>query len=129
MPDKTGARYRLIEEIGCGAFGTVYLAHDNLLERDVAIKMMEIPKGTSEEEKEQLLERFQREARAVASLSTEMGQAGVMIGELKQKGFPLDYLEAQFDAASRNLAGAGSATAANIYRDYALSVISRCEAQ
>jgi serine/threonine-protein kinase len=58
-------RYRLDAQIGAGGMSTVYRAFDAVLERRVAVKLMhrEIA-GDSDQ-----LERFRREARAVAQLS------------------------------------------------------------
>ena len=60
-----GGRYRLDEQIGRGGMSTVYRAFDNVLERQVAIKLMhrEIASDSGQ------LERFRREARAVAQLN------------------------------------------------------------
>lgn len=63
------ARYRIIEEIGRGAMGRVYLAHDNVLERDVALKELAVPDYLSDEEREEIKERFRLEARAAARLT------------------------------------------------------------
>ncbi|MEJ7796979.1 MAG: protein kinase [Solirubrobacteraceae bacterium] len=58
-------RYRLEAKVGTGGMSTVYRAFDTVLERQVAIKLMhrEIA-GDSDQ-----LERFRREARAVAQLN------------------------------------------------------------
>ena len=58
---KTLGDYKLIEEIGEGGMATVYKAYQNSLQRDVAIKVLYYQEDTS-------LARFEREARAVASL-------------------------------------------------------------
>ena len=55
-------RYRLIERLGTGGFGTVWRAHDELLDRAVAVKRIPLP---SEEDRE----RATREAHATARLS------------------------------------------------------------
>lgn len=62
-------RYKIAREIGRGAFGVVYVARDNVLRRDVALKVMSVPEGLTDEEREHLVERFYREARAAAGLS------------------------------------------------------------
>lgn len=62
-------RYRIDREIGRGAFGVVYLAHDNLLRRSVALKVMTIPDALSPGDRERLVDRFHREARAAAGMS------------------------------------------------------------
>ncbi len=63
------ARYRVIKQIGSGGMGRVYLARDNLLERDVALKELRVPDNLSGEEKLEMRERFQLEARAAARLT------------------------------------------------------------
>jgi hypothetical protein len=59
-------RYRILRRLGEGAMGTVYLAHDAELDRQVALKV-----ARDGAEEGIAAERFQREARAAASLRHE----------------------------------------------------------
>jgi len=61
--------YRIVQEIGHGAMGRVWLAHDDVIKRNVAIKELLFPQGIGEEEKREAIERFEREAQAAGSLS------------------------------------------------------------
>ena len=58
-------RFELVDLIGKGGMSSVYKAHDRLLDRIVAIKILH-PHYTQDEE---YVERFRREARSVAQLS------------------------------------------------------------
>jgi serine/threonine-protein kinase len=58
-------RYRLEARIGAGGMSTVYRAFDEILQRQVAIKLMNREVASDSDQ----LERFRREARAVAQLS------------------------------------------------------------
>jgi eukaryotic-like serine/threonine-protein kinase len=58
-------RYRLDAQIGAGGMSTVYRAFDTVLERQVAIKLMHREIASDSDQ----LERFRREARAVAQLN------------------------------------------------------------
>ena len=58
-------RYELVELIGKGGMSSVFKAHDRLLDRTVALKILH-PHFTEDEE---YVERFRREARSVAQLS------------------------------------------------------------
>jgi serine/threonine protein kinase len=60
-----GGRYRLDAQIGRGGMSTVYRAFDTVLERPVAIKLMHAQFASDSDH----LERFRREARAVAQLN------------------------------------------------------------
>ncbi len=64
-----GGRYRLERIVGKGAMGRVWAAHDELLNRAVAIKEVDFPRGMPNSEVDQIIQRTMREARAVASVS------------------------------------------------------------
>jgi WD40 repeat protein/tRNA A-37 threonylcarbamoyl transferase component Bud32 len=58
-------RFTVIRTVGQGAFGTVYMARDEKLDRVVAIK---VPRSSNLPEGAQALDRFLREARSAAQL-------------------------------------------------------------
>jgi hypothetical protein len=76
-----GGRYRLDTELGRGAMGEVWRAHDRILGREVAVKLMLSALSDTE-----MLERFRREAVIAASLQhpgiTVVHDAGWHDGQL-----------------------------------------------
>ncbi|MTD30288.1 Stk1 family PASTA domain-containing Ser/Thr kinase [Planomicrobium sp. YIM 101495] len=62
---RINGRYKILELIGGGGMSNVYLAHDVILDRDVAIKILRYDFSNEEE----LRRRFQREALSTTSLA------------------------------------------------------------
>src|SRR5713226_1964883 len=62
-PDLAGTRYRLLERVARGGMGAVYAAQDQMLERRVSFKVLDVPFPDSD-----LAHRLNREARVLARL-------------------------------------------------------------
>jgi eukaryotic-like serine/threonine-protein kinase len=120
-------RYRLIERLGAGGFGTVWRAHDESLDRDVAIKRIPLP---SEEDRE----RAMREAHATARLAhpaivslyeaTADRDAFYLISELVE-GDTLAQLIADDELSDEQLLEIGLALCAALRHAHARGVIHR----
>lgn len=65
MHELLNNRYRIVRLLGEGGMARVYLAHDEVLDRDVAVKVL----ARRLAEDAESVERFRREARSAASLS------------------------------------------------------------
>ena len=88
VPERIG-RYQILEELGQGAMGTVYLGRDEMLDRDVAVKVMS--KGAADPDARA---RFLREARAAARLQHPNIVVIYELGEHEGAPFMvLEYLE------------------------------------
>lgn len=62
---RLSGRYKVLEMIGGGGMGNVYLAHDMILDRDVAVKVLRLDFSNDEE----FIRRFHREAQSATSLA------------------------------------------------------------
>jgi serine/threonine protein kinase len=62
-------RFMLLEILGSGGMAWVYLAHDAVLARDVALKVLREQYADDEEFVDRFSERFRREAIHAASLN------------------------------------------------------------
>ncbi len=69
MGHVVAGRYRLVSALGNGGMGTVWLAEDDVLSRQVAVKEVSPPADMTDREREQLRERTLQEARTAARLS------------------------------------------------------------
>ncbi len=81
--------YRLIEQIGAGGMGVVFRAHDEQLQRDVALKLL--PPGLFSDERA-AADSFRKEALAVAKLNHPNIAMAFDFGE--QDG--VDYLVTEY---------------------------------
>jgi serine/threonine-protein kinase len=63
VPDLSGTRYQLLERVARGGMGVVYAALDEMLNRRVALKVLDVPVADGE-----FARRLSREARVVARL-------------------------------------------------------------
>ncbi|WP_174733883.1 Stk1 family PASTA domain-containing Ser/Thr kinase [Mesobacillus harenae] len=62
---RISGRYKILDMIGGGGMANVYLAHDMILDRDVAVKMLRLDFANDEE----FIKRFDREAQSATSLA------------------------------------------------------------
>ena len=68
VPKKLG-RFLLKDQLGAGAFGTVWRAFDEKLQRDVAIKILRNQLTLDGTQQNELIQRFTREALSAAQLN------------------------------------------------------------
>ena len=64
-----GGRYKITRHLGQGGFAQVFEAHDTRIERDVAIKCLNLHSKHTEQMGETIIERFEREAKLAAQIS------------------------------------------------------------
>lgn len=119
-PPRTFGRYEIVSELGRGGMSVVYKARDPVLDRLVALKVLQIP--------EPLLEtgrRFEREARTMAKLSHPNIIQVLEVGEIEgKKYFTMQHVEGlTFDEWLKRTPGPSRFTRGiEILRDAALAL-------
>ena len=102
MVGRTLAHYRILEKLGEGGMGVVYRAHDEQLDRDVAIKVLPASNFSDATARA----RLQREARAAAALNHPHICTVHEVGEAEGLAYiAMEFVEGQ--SLSAGLAGGG----------------------
>ena len=128
-------RYRLISALGNGGMGTVWLAEDDLLSRQVAVKEVSPPADMTAHERELLRERTLREARTAARLShpnvvtiydvvEDDGQPWIVM-ELVPSRSLRDVVQAAGPLTAQQAAGVGLQILAALSAAHALGIMHR----
>ncbi|WP_067871810.1 serine/threonine-protein kinase [Nocardia vermiculata] len=100
-------RYRLQSKLGGGGMGAVWLAHDRLLNRDVAIKQVLTTAGLDEAEATAVRDRIVHEGRVAAKLSHEHAIAVYdVVLEAGEPWLVMEYLPSRSVARALALADA-----------------------
>jgi serine/threonine protein kinase len=106
LADLTGkwlGSFQIIKLLGKGAMGSVYLAKDSLLRREVALKVLAKDEGGVDEER---YERFLREARAAARLIHPNVVQIFQVGESDDVRFiAMEYVEGMTTRQAAKQAG------------------------
>ena len=93
---KTIGRYEIVKEIGRGAMGLVYLAHDPRIDRRVAIKTIHALNVLPDDEAEEIRLRFAREAQAAGKLQHPAIVTIFDVGEHEGTYFiAMEYIEGE----------------------------------
>src|SRR3954471_13050517 len=86
---RINGRYKVLDMVGGGGMDNVYLAHDMILDRDVAVKVLRLDFANDEE----LIRRFQREAQSATSL---VHQNIVSIYDVGEEGDSVYYIVMEY---------------------------------
>jgi predicted Ser/Thr protein kinase len=91
-PSGNDERYVIKKELGRGTMGIVFLAHDSVLDRTIALKQLPTYLG----HEERLVARFQQEARALAKLNhPNIVQVYDFIQNREQCWIAMEYVEGE----------------------------------
>jgi serine/threonine protein kinase len=89
-------RYTIVAKLGTGAMGVVYKGYDEMIKRNVAIKMIYLEKFLNEEQLEEVRKRFYRECRAAGNLSHPHIVTIYDVGEYKDQPFiAMEYIDGE----------------------------------
>ncbi|WP_431946555.1 serine/threonine-protein kinase [Actinacidiphila sp. bgisy167] len=135
MTRLVAGRYRLISELGRGGMGVVWLARDELLHREVAIKEVKAPAGLEDSEIERLYARLQQEGIAAARVEhpnvikvydVAMAEGSPWIVMELVRGVALaDVLDAEGPVDPRRAAGIGGKVLRALRAGHAAGVLHR----
>ncbi|MCP4728254.1 MAG: protein kinase [bacterium] len=115
MIGETVAHYKILDKLGTGGMGIVYLAHDGKLNREVALKFL--PESTSVSNDDR--ERFLQEARAAAGMNHPNVCTIYSIEEFENRDFiVMEYVEGE--TLSDKISG--SPLDLKVIADYAIQI-------
>jgi WD40 repeat protein len=128
-------RYRLIETVGQGGMGRVWRGHDEMLDREVAIKEVLFPPDLDDEERAELGTLALREARATARLNhpgivtifdvIDDDGAPIIVMELLQGRSLADILRAEVRLPYRRVTEIGAAVLEALREAHAAGIVHR----
>jgi serine/threonine protein kinase len=89
-------RYKIVAKLGKGAMGVVYRGYDEIIKRNVAIKMIYLEKFLNEEQLEEAQKRFYRECQAAGNLLHPHIVTIYDVGEYKGQPFiAMEYVDGE----------------------------------